>query len=163
MLAARVWIISRSADGNQGGSQVRNAQTDLIARRPRRRFSPQLLLLTDDPMLVRMVGGVVKRPWKLTQVQVGAYARDQSFTQPEVRLIVFDDQAVADHDREPLLAGLRRQFASVALLYVAARHDEATEKCARTNGAHYYVSRPLAESRFELVLESFLTAQSAKA
>ena len=126
------------------------------------RPSPTLLLLSDDEALTDLVSGIVKQPWKL--VRQGA-ARDMNrkmFTLPHVRLVIFDDQVVEENDRNWLLAEIRKYFSGAALLYVAGSQSDYNEKRARTNGAQYYVSKPLSLERFGHVLQSFLKSQNAK-
>jgi len=48
------------------------------------------------------------------------------------------------------------------LLYVAGSQSEANDKRARTNGAHYYVSKPLSLELFGRVLHSFLQAPQVR-
>jgi response regulator RpfG family c-di-GMP phosphodiesterase len=84
------------------------------------------------------------------------------FTQPHVRLMIFDDQVVEENDRNWLLAKIRKYFPGAVLLYVAGSQSDRNEKRARTNGAQYYVSKPLSLERFGLVLQSFLQAENAK-
>jgi DNA-binding response OmpR family regulator len=123
---------------------------------------PTLLLLSDDEALTDLVLGIVKQPWKL--VRQGA-DRDMSrkvFTQPHVRLVIFDDQVVEENDRNWLLAKIRKYFSGATLLYVAGSQSDRNEKRARSNGAQYYVTKPLSLERFGHVLQSFLHAQNAK-
>ena len=72
------------------------------------------------------------------------------------------DQTVKENDRSWLLARIRKHFSGTSLLYVAGSHSDGNERRARSNGAHYYVSKPLALDRFGHVLQSFLRAQGAK-
>ncbi len=91
----------------------------------------------------------------------GQRERREAFSQANVRLVIFDDQAVDENDRDLVLAQIRKHHSGVSLLYVAASQSDANEKRARANGAHYYVSKPLSVERFEHVLRSFLQAQQA--
>jgi response regulator of citrate/malate metabolism len=84
------------------------------------------------------------------------------FTEPNVRLVILDDQTVEESDRGWLLGQIRKHFSGTSLLYVAASHSDGNERRARTNGAHYYVSKPLLLERFGHVLESFLQTQQLK-
>ena len=49
----------------------------------------------------------------------------------------------------------------VSGLYVSGSQSDGNEEPARTDGAHYYVSKPPLE-RFGRVLQSFLQAQQVK-
>jgi len=126
------------------------------------RLSPTVLLFSDDEAVADLVLQIVKRPWKLVRQTADSYKSYEVFTQPNVRLVILDDQAVEESERARLLTQIRRHFSSTSLLYVAASQSEGNEKRARTNGAHYYVSKPLSLERFGRVLESFLQVQQAK-
>jgi DNA-binding response OmpR family regulator len=126
------------------------------------RLSLTLLLLSDDEALADLVRGIVRRPWKLVRQGADGYMSHKVFTQPNVRLVILDDQAVDENDRGWLLAQIRKHFSGTSLLYVAGSQSEGNEKRARTNGAHYYVSKPLLLERFGHVLQSFLQAQQGK-
>jgi DNA-binding response OmpR family regulator len=126
------------------------------------RLAPTVLLLSDDEALTDFVGRVVKRPWKVIRRGADKYGSREVFTQPNVRLVILDDQAVVETERGWLLAQIRRHFSGTSLLYVAASQSDGNEKRARANGAHYYASKPLSLERFGYVLRSFLQAQQVK-
>jgi len=126
------------------------------------RVSSTLLLLSDDEALTDLVLGIVKRPWKLVRQGADRYVSHKTFAQPNVRLVILDDQAVEENDRSWLLAQIRKHFSGTSLLYVAGKQSDGNEKRARTNGAHYYVSKPLSLERFGHVLKSFLQTQQFK-
>jgi DNA-binding response OmpR family regulator len=124
-------------------------------------LAPTLLLLSDDVALANLVLGIVKPPWKLVRDGAEGYM-SQKFARPNVRLVVLDDQAVQENDRDWLLAQIRKHFSGHPLLYVAGNHSEVNEKRARTNGAQYYASKPLVHEQFGQVLQSFLQTQQFK-
>ncbi len=126
------------------------------------RLSPTVLLLSDDAALADLVLGIVKRPWKLLHDDADGHMNHKTFAQPNVRLIILDDQAVRENDRNWLLAQIRKHFPGVSLLYVAGAQSDGNEKRARANGAHYYVSKPFSLERFGRVLQSFLQVQQVK-
>ena len=121
-------------------------------------LSPTLLLLSADEALTGLVRGVVKRPWKLAIHRADQFMTREVLALPNVRLAILDDQAVEENDLGRLLEQVRKRFPGNSLLDVAGSHSDANEKRARSNGAHYYVSRPLSFERFAQVLESFLNA-----
>ena len=123
---------------------------------------PTLLLLSDDEALTDLVLRIVKQPWKLVRQGADTDMSRKVFTQPHVRLVIFDDQVVEENDRNWLLAKIRKYFSGAVLLYVAASQNDQNEKRARTNGAQYYVSKPLPLDRFAHVLQLFLQAGNAK-
>lgn len=120
---------------------------------------PTLLLLSDDEALAGLVRGIVVRPWVLVQHSTQKYLRGDGLAQQNVRLVVLDDQAVEETDRGWMLAQIRKRHSGTPLLYVAASQSDANERRARTNGAHYYISKPVSADRFRQVLKSFLQAQ----
>jgi DNA-binding response OmpR family regulator len=122
-------------------------------------LAPALLLLSDDKELIEFVHGVVKPPWRLAGYGDGARASHKVFAQPNVRIVILDDQVVEEEDRGWLLSRIRKRIPSASLLYVAGNHSDASEKRARGNGAHYYASKPLSFERFGYVLQSFLRAK----
>ena len=126
------------------------------------RPAPTLLLLSDDEALRDLVQRIVMQPWKLVRQRADKDLSRKVFTQPHVRLMIFDDQVVEENDRNWLLAKIRKYFPGAVLLYVAGSQSDRNEKRARTNGAHYYVSKPLSLERFGHVLQSFLQAENAK-
>jgi DNA-binding response OmpR family regulator len=121
--------------------------------------SPTLLLLSDDEELADLVRGIVKRPWKLWMRATDGHIGREAFAQPNVRLVVLDDQGVEEDERGWMLAQIRKHFSGIPLLYVAGRQSEANETRARRSGAQYYVSKPLSVERFGRVLRSFLQTQ----
>jgi DNA-binding response OmpR family regulator len=126
------------------------------------RRSPTVLLLSDDEGLADLVREVVKHPWKLLHHDADGYISRRMFAQPNVRLVIFDDQAVEEIDCNWLLAQIRKHFSGTSLLYIAGSHSDGIEKRARTNGAHYYVSKPFPLEQFGRVLQSFLEVKQVK-
>ena len=126
------------------------------------RLSPTVLLLSDDEGLADLVREIVKRPWKLVRQGADRYMSHKMFAHPNVRLVILDDQAVEENDRNWLLAQIRKHFSGTSLLYIAGSHSDGNEKRARTNGAHYYVSKPFSLEQFGRVLQSFLQVQQVK-
>jgi CheY-like chemotaxis protein len=126
------------------------------------RLAATVLLLSDDEALTDVVRRTVGQPWKLVQQGADRYVSHRVFTQPNVRLVILDDHAVEENERSWLLAQIRKHFAGASVLYVAGDQSDANEKRARTNGAHYYASKPLSLDRFVYVLQSFLQADQIK-
>lgn len=123
------------------------------------RLEPVLLLFSDDELLVRLVCQIVGPPWRLVRHGTGSYDGREVFAQPNVRLVIFDDQVVEESDRGRMLEQIRKRLSGTPLLYIAATQTDAIEKRARANGAHYYVSKPLSAVPFGQVVRSFLEAQ----
>ena len=123
------------------------------------RLAPAVLLISDDETLVDVVRSIVKSPWKLVRHRGTELMSREAFAKPNVRLAVLDDQRLKENERASILAQIRKHFSGVTLLYIAGIQSEDNEKLARTNGAQYYVSKPLSLERFGHVLQSFLQAQ----
>jgi DNA-binding NarL/FixJ family response regulator len=121
-----------------------------------------LLLLTGDDALSALVREMAEPPWKLAHHSIRELKTSNAFAQPNVRLVILDDQAANESDRGWLLAQIRRRFPGTSLLYIAESQSDDNERRARTNGAQYYVSRPLAAERFGHVLRSFLQSEQTK-
>jgi DNA-binding response OmpR family regulator len=134
-----------------------------IERLNEMRLAYTLLLLCDDEVLAKLVLEIVKRPWQVVRHRADRYLSHKIFTLPNLRLVILDDQAVEENDRSWLLERIRKHFSGTSLLYIAGSHSENNEKRARTNGAHYYFSKPLTHEPFGHVLQSFLQALHAKA
>ena len=127
------------------------------------RLSPVLLLFSADDLLVRLVCQIVGPPWRLVRSATDQELGREVFAQPNIRLVIFDDQAVEESERGRLLEQIRRRLSGAPLIYVAASQSDANEKRARARGAQYYVSKPLSADRFGHVLSSFLQAQQTGA
>jgi len=121
-----------------------------------------LLLLSDDAALVSLVRGIVEHPWELVRQSAARYLDHLISAPPNVRLVIFDDQDIEEGDRSRLLGQIRKHFSGDPLLYVAGGHSDDNEKRARTNGAPYYVCKPLPHERFIHVLQSFLQTLELK-
>ena len=126
------------------------------------RPSSTLLLLSNDQALADLVREIVKPPWALVHHDAERFQIRKMFSQPNVRLVLLDDQTVDEDHRSWLLAQISKHFSGSPLLYVAGHHTDGNEKRARTNGAQYYVSKPLEPERFGEVLRSFLQVQLIK-
>ncbi|MFZ2064321.1 MAG: hemerythrin domain-containing protein [Candidatus Binatus sp.] len=122
-------------------------------------LSPRVLLLSSDVELTHFVCQAVKAPWKLVRPTIDHHIDREAFAQPNVRLVVLDDQKIEEHDRGQVLAQIRKHFSGISLLYIAGSHSDENEKRARANGAHYYVSKPFSLEQFGQVLRSFLRMQ----
>ncbi|GEM_PF-5931153 len=91
--------------------------------------------------------------------RVGHYPSPTSVVEvlrhPELRLVVMDDAVLGDRP-----ADLVRQFRDLAprcpLVYVADRHDFATERAARAAGVSFYTSKPVDLDHMTRVMTAFL-------
>jgi len=121
---------------------------------------PTLLLLSGDEQIAKLIATVANATWRIAQY-LETHAIHRILAEPHVKLVILDDEAIEEPERGRLLTQIRRRIPSASLLYVAAGHDEQNEKRARTNGAHYYVSKPLSLDRFGHVVQSFMRLHEA--
>ena len=126
------------------------------------RLSATLLLISDDKVLADLSLRIVKPPWKLVRQDADWFMSERILAEPNVRLVVLDDQGLDENDLGWLLVQIRKRFSGAPLLYVAGIQSDGNERLARRNGAHYYVSKPLSQERFGRVLKSFLHTQHSK-
>lgn len=117
--------------------------------------NPELLLVSIDDSFARLVNTVAFPKW-LVERRNNTSDGARALARRHVRLVVFDDQAVADSERGWLLAQVRRQKPGVPLLYVASDHNHETEILARRGGASYYTSKPIHDQQWSYVLRSFM-------
>jgi len=64
------------------------------------------------------------------------------------QLIVIDDEGIGENDRGWLFERIRHLAPRALVIYVATHHDVGTEKRARAQGVHYYMSKPIDPYRF---------------
>jgi DNA-binding response OmpR family regulator len=121
-------------------------------------LAPTLLLLSADEALKDFVATVVQPPWNLAHHAI-PLTSPEVFARPNVRLVVLDDENVEENERGRLLTQIGRHVPTTPLIYLAARQSDANERRARTNGAHYYTSKPISPAHLESVLQSFMRAQ----
>jgi hypothetical protein len=94
-----------------------------------------MLVLSEDEALAALIRLIVEPPWKLFRPVIDGRLGREVFAQPNVRLIVLDDQKVEENDRGATLAQIRKHFFGISLLYVAGSQSDDSEKLARSNGA----------------------------
>jgi DNA-binding NtrC family response regulator len=116
---------------------------------------PALLLLSADEQLRALVAATAADAWRVEHLRDPARIAD-AVRLSDLRLVLLDDETVAEQERGWLLAQLRRHLPGAPLLYVAGHHDGLVEKRARAGGAHYYTSKPIHPDEFAGILKSFL-------
>jgi DNA-binding NtrC family response regulator len=119
---------------------------------------PILALLSHDQKLAEIVEVAARSEWSVVNpemTQIGDLIRE-----PNVRLVIFDDQSVAPSDRGWALTEIRRCVSRAAVIYVAGDHDQENEKQARTRGVLYYTAKPLIPGDVILLLQRLLNMQN---
>jgi response regulator of citrate/malate metabolism len=111
------------------------------------------LVVSRDAALAELVRRACPAPWAVEICRdwrrvgeiVGTY---------DVRLIVFDDDAVPEANRSELIDGIHVWSPQVLIVYVAGNHSEAVERSARAGGVLCYTSKPIDAERLEHLLRS---------
>jgi DNA-binding NtrC family response regulator len=124
------------------------------AKEVRQLGGPVVVLLSADDNLAQLVNSVIESPWHFERLfYLGGSVE---FINADVRLVVFDDEAVSEIDRGWLLAQVRRRLERATVLYVTAHHTAENERRARSNGAYYYTSKPIHNGELAGVLRAFM-------
>lgn len=121
---------------------------------------PILALLSNDEQLTETVQGMAGSAWSL--VKPGIARISSLIREPNVRLVIFDDQSVAASDRGWVLTEIRRCASKASIIYVAGEHDHENEKQARTRGVLFYTAKPLIPGDVNLLLQRLLQMQNGK-
>ncbi len=132
----------------------------VVNRSPEQRetlLRPKVVLFSSDEKIADLVRTAIPERWRIEH-QPTPEDGLKILTQPNVRLVIFDDEGIEEGDRDWILGLARKWAPSAPLMYVAANHDGATEQRARTGGAQYYASKPIDEERVMSVLQSFQRA-----
>ena len=138
--------------------------TKLMAQRNHARRSdpvmPILALLSNDDQLTKMVQGAAGSKWSVVKpkmAQISSLIRE-----PNIKLVIFDDQSVATSDRGRTLTEIRRCASRASIIYVAGEHDQENERQARTRGVLFYTAKPLIPSDVNLLLQRLLQMQDGR-
>jgi DNA-binding NtrC family response regulator len=119
-----------------------------------------LALLTNDDHLTKTVRGEAGSEWKVVKSALDQLS--SLIREPNVKLVVFDDQSVPDSDRGWALTEIRRCASRASIIYVAGEHDHENEKQARARGVLFYTAKPLLPGFVHLILERQLQMQNGK-
>jgi DNA-binding NtrC family response regulator len=117
-----------------------------------------LAVLSNDAHLMETVEGAARSEWSVVKPRMEKIAT--LIREPNVRLVIFDDQSVAPSDRGWALAEIRRCASKASIVYVAGQHDQENEKQARTRGVLFYTAKPLAAGDVLLLLQRLLQMQN---
>jgi response regulator of citrate/malate metabolism len=118
---------------------------------------PTIAVLSSDPVVAKLAHEIGRGRWRVEQ-HTSALTDKKIFAYPGIRIVIFDDEAYLHADRGWMLGQIRSRAPGASILYVAAKHDQGTERQARINGAQYYCAKPIDQKDFRTVLDSFLRA-----
>jgi DNA-binding NtrC family response regulator len=119
---------------------------------------PMLALLSNDEHLTETVEGAARSEWSV--VKPGMDQISTLIREPDVKVVIFDDQSVAASDRGWALTEIRRCASKASIIYVAGDHDQENEKQARTRGVLFYTAKPLIPGDVILLLQRLLQMQN---
>ena len=119
-----------------------------------------LALLSNDSQLTETVQAAAGSQWSV--VKPGIAQIISLIHEPNVKLVIFDDQSVAASDRGRALTEIRRCASRASIIYVAGQHDQENEKQARTGGVLFYTAKPLIPSDVNLLLQRLLQMQDGR-
>jgi DNA-binding NtrC family response regulator len=162
MESSRTYIASKR-DGPDGKSSG-NGPASVGERAARDGRVPEalgrtrsILLFTADQGVLELAAAAAPPTWEVQSCTDPQAARDL-LTRPSVRLVIVDDEAMADSTRAWLLDRIRRYAPHALVIYVAASHDPESERRARASRVQYYTAKPLDTPRTLRVLKSFVNA-----
>jgi len=115
---------------------------------------PILALLSHDGQLMETVQSAARSKWSVVKPGIA-----QLFTlihEPNVKLVIFDDQLLAASERGWALTEIRRCAPKASIIYVTGQHDQENEKQARSGGVLFYTAKPLILYDVELLLQRLL-------
>lgn len=115
------------------------------------------LVVSRDAAVVELVHRAcpvveIRSDWRLVGEIAGTY---------DVRVVVFDDDAVPEGNRSELIDDIHVWFPQVLIVYVAGNHSQAVERSARAGGILYYTSKPVDAERLDLLLRSLYRSTRA--
>jgi DNA-binding NtrC family response regulator len=116
-------------------------------------------VFTADKAVEELAAAAVPQTWEVQRCPDSQAARE-FLTRPAVRLVVVDDEAIADSTRSWLLDRIHRYAPHALVIYVAGSHDPDNERRARASRVQYYTAKPLDTTLTLRVLKSFVNASA---
>lgn len=115
---------------------------------------PILALLSNDEQLTQTIEGVAQSEWSVIKPKIAEISN--LVRQPNVRLVIFDDQSVPASDRGRALSEIQHYASRASIIYVAGNHDHENEKQARSRGVLFYTAKPLIPRDVMLLMQRLL-------
>jgi DNA-binding NtrC family response regulator len=112
---------------------------------------PIVALLSNDKQLTNTVKVAAGSEWSV--VKLGIAQISGLIGEPNLKLVIFDDQSVVASDRERVLTEIGRCASRASIIYIAGQHDHGNEKQARTRGVLFYTAKPLIPGDIHLLLQ----------
>ncbi len=121
---------------------------------------PTLAVLSNDDQLTEMIQGAAGSKWSVVKPAIAEIS--SLIREPNVKLVIFDDQSVPSSDRGWALTEIQRCASRASIIYVAGQHNLENEKQARTRGVLFYTAKPLIPGDVSLVLQRLLQTQGGR-
>jgi len=121
---------------------------------------PTLAVLSNDDQLTELVQGAAGSKWSVVKPAIAEIS--SLIREPNVKLVIFDDQSVPSSDRGWALTEIQRCASRASIIYVAGQHNLENEKQARTRGVLFYTAKPLIPGDVSLVLQRLLQTQGGR-
>lgn len=121
---------------------------------------PMLAVLSNDDQLTELVQGAAGSKWSVVKPAIAEIS--SLIREPNVKLVIFDDQSVPSSDRGWALTEIQRCASRASIIYVAGQHNLENEKQARTRGVLFYTAKPLIPGDVSLVLQRLLQTQGQR-
>jgi hypothetical protein len=118
-----------------------------------------LVLLSRDRELTERVKQAARSEWTVISRDVDQLTG--LIREPNLGLVVFDDQSVAAADRGWALSEIRRCAPRASIVYIANQHDHDNER-ARARGVVFYTAKPLIPGDVRLALERLLRMHNGR-
>ena len=115
---------------------------------------PVMVIFSSDPQLRDLAGSCAPAPWKIDHRNDPAGGREV-LSQPNLRLVILDDEVVNEEARGWLLDRIHRFVPQAMLIYISSMHTPESERRARSYAAQYYTAKPLDMERTRRVLDGF--------
>jgi DNA-binding NtrC family response regulator len=119
---------------------------------------PVVALVSNDQRLTETVRSAAGAKWSVVNRAIPEIST--LIREPNVQLVVFDDQSVPASDRGWTLAEIQRCASRASIIYVAGEHDQENEKQARARGLLFYTAKPLLPGDVNLLLQRLLQTRN---
>ena len=121
---------------------------------------PVLAMISGDEQLAETIGIAAAVGWTVARLKVADVP--SLIREPNVRLVIFDDDSVSASDRGRTLSEIRHCAPNAPIIYVASEHDHESEKLARARGVLFYTAKPLVQNYVDLLLQRQLQMHNGK-
>jgi hypothetical protein len=113
-----------------------------------------IAVFSRDEAVVNMIAEALGDSWVMVNFTNPQEAH-AALLKPGIAIVVIDDEALEESSRGWLLEQVRKWAPHALVAYIAAIHNQATERRARTYRVQYYTSKPMDRERTTRVLHSF--------